>query len=72
MKVMKKKNITVEDLARMIKRSFDEVHLKLNKLEKNDQAILKKLEGIVYQREFEELKARVEAIEETLAIKPSK
>lgn len=69
---MKKQNVTVESLAGMIKRSFDEVHQKLNKLEKNDQAILKKLEGIVYQREFEELKARVEVIEEALAINPKK
>jgi len=56
----------------MIKKSFDEVHQSLNKLEKNDQAIIKKLEGVVYKREFEELEMRVKFIEEALAIKSPK
>jgi len=66
------KKITIDGLARMIKKSFDEVHQSLNKLEKNDQAIIKKLEGVVYKREFEELEMRVKFIEEALAIKSPK
>ena len=72
MKRKSNKKVTIENLAGMIKRSFDEVHQKLNKLEKNDQTILKKLEGIVYRREFEELETRVKVIEEALTINPKK
>ena len=60
---------SLEKLGGMIKRSFDEVHKKLDKLDENDKIIMTKLEGIVYRKEFEELKSRVEEIEEALAIK---
>ena len=66
---MADEKITIDDLAGMIKRSFDEVHKKLDKLDENDKIIMTKLEGIVYRKEFEELKLRVETIEEALAIK---
>jgi len=66
---MADEKITIDDLAGMIKRSFDEVHKKLDKLDENDKIIMTKLEGIVYRKEFEELKSRVEVIEEALAIK---
>jgi len=66
---MADEKITIDDLAGMIKRSFDEVHKKLDKLDENDKIIMTKLEGIVYRKEFEELKSRVEEIEEALAIK---
>ena len=69
---MAKKKLTIDDLGRMINRSFNEVYRKLDKLEKNDQVIIKKLEGIVYRREFEKLESRVKVIEEALAIKEGK
>lgn len=65
---MKGKSITIDDLARMVQGEFGEMHQKLNKLEKNDQAILKKLEGVVYRYEFDELKLRVRELEDLLAI----
>jgi len=74
-KVMKKKNITMDDLAGMAKREFDEIHKKLGKLdtlEKNDQVILKRLEGVVYRTEFERLEIRVKELEDLLAINGKK
>lgn len=52
----------------MVQGEFGEIHQKLNKLEKNDQIILKKLEGIVYRHEFDELNLRVRELEDLLAV----
>ena len=67
-KLMKNKSITIDDLAGMVQGEFGEMHQKLNKLEKNDQVILKKLEGIVYRYEFDELQTRVKDLENLLAV----
>jgi predicted ribonuclease toxin of YeeF-YezG toxin-antitoxin module len=67
---------SLEKLGGMIKRSFDDVYKRfddvyqrLDKLDENDKIIMAKLEGIVYRKEFEELKKRVEVIEDALVIK---
>ncbi len=65
---MKEKNITIEKLAGMIQKEFDSIHQKLGKLDKNDEMILKRLEGVVYRTEFEKLEVRVAELEGLLAI----
>jgi len=69
---MKKKNITIDDLARMVQGEFNGIQQQLKKLEKNDQVIIKKLEGVVYRHEFEELRLRVKELENLLAINDKK
>ncbi|MBM4401526.1 MAG: hypothetical protein FJ045_06215 [Crenarchaeota archaeon] len=74
---------SLEKLAIMVKRGFDgtdkqfvgvnksfegnrrEHQLILNRLDKIDR----KLEGVVYRQEFDEVKARLKIVEEALAIK---
>ena len=68
MKMMKKKNITIEDLARMTQKEFGAINQKLAKLDKNDQAILKRLDGVVYRTEFEKLEIRVAELENLFAV----
>jgi len=98
---MEKEQVTTNDLAGIIKRSFDGVDQKfdkinerfdgiderfngvdeklegvdqiligtnqrLDKLAENQGVIMSKLEGVVYRKEFDELKNRIEAIEQTL------
>jgi len=72
-----------ENLGRMIAKGFDEntkQHQGMMEILNRHAAMLidhterlkrieTKLEGIVYRKEFEELKSRVEQIEEALAIK---
>jgi len=69
---MKKGNITIEKLAVMIQKEFNEIHQKLGKLDKNDELILKRLEGVVYRTEFEKLEVRVAELENLLAINSEK
>jgi len=69
---MKKKNITIDDLARMVQKEFSEINQKLGKLDRNDQLILKRLEGVVYRTEFEKLEIRVTELENLLAINTKK
>ena len=106
---MENENITINDLAGIIKRSFDGVdkrfdgvdqkfdkvnqrfdgvdkrfdgvdqrmdtidqkligvNQRLDKLAENQGVIMNKLENVVYQKEFDELKGRVEAIENALS-----
>ena len=45
---MENKNVTIDDLAIMTQKEFSQIHQKLNKLEENDQTIIKRLSGIVY------------------------
>jgi len=68
MKPMKEKSITIEDLARMVQKEFDGINQRLGKLDKNDQIILKRLEGVVYRTEFEGLEIRVAELEGLLAV----
>jgi len=93
------KQITTNDLAGMIKRSFDGVDKKLDgvnqrfdsvdkrfdgidqrlagntqrldKLAENQGVIMTKLEDIVHHKEFDELRNRVEAIENALSLQKS-
>jgi len=65
---MRKKNITISDLARMVQKEFGAIHQQLNKLDRNDQTILKRLEGVVYRTEFEKLEVRVIELENLLAV----
>ncbi len=65
---MKSKSITIDGLAGMVQKEFTEINQQLKKLDKNDQVILKKLEGIVYRYEFDELQTRVKDLENLLAV----
>lgn len=76
---MKKKNITIDDLAGMVQKEFREINQKLNrldgnvsKLDSNDKIILKRLEGVVYRTEFEKLEVRVIELENLLAVNAKK
>ena len=69
---MAKRNITIDDLARMVQREFKEVNQKLNRLDKNDQTILKRLQGVVYHHEFDDLKMRVKRLEDLLVVNNKK
>ena len=67
---MKRKEITIDDLARIVQGEFTAVQRKLDRLDKNmtrlatnDQTILKRLEGVVYRTEFEKLEIRVKELE---------
>jgi hypothetical protein len=74
---MKNKNITIDDLAVMIQKEFSGIHSridgsdskidvlanKIDRLEKNDQLILKRLDVVVYRPEFEKLEDRVAELE---------
>ena len=72
MDVMKKRDITIDDLARMVQKEFTGVQQQLKMLEKNDQAIIKKLDGVVYRHEFEELSLRVKELENLLVVNDRK
>jgi hypothetical protein len=65
---MENKNITIDDLAIMVQKEFSQIHQKLNKLEENDQAILKRLTGIVFREEFQKLEGRIFELENLLAV----
>ena len=73
---MVKSKITIDDLAGIVKRGFDNADEKVNarfdKVDARLDRIEKKLEGVVYLREFEKLEERVKFLEETLAINSSK
>jgi len=81
---MAKTKISVDDLALMLQKEFNEIHPRLAKidgierriggmernievLKKDDQMILKRLEGVVYRTEFEKLEIRVHDLEDLLA-----
>lgn len=57
-----------ENLGTMIAKGFDENTEQHQQIFARLDRIEMKLEGIVYRREFEELKSRIEIIEESLAI----
>ena len=63
------KRISLENLAMMIKKGFNENTEQHQKIFNRLDRIEMKLEGIVYRREFDELKGRVNELENLLAIK---
>jgi hypothetical protein len=69
-------NITNEELARMIKMGFDDVHeefchvhSKLDNVENELKEVKGKLEGVIYRFEYNELQNRLEAVERQLGIR---
>ena len=66
------KKITIDDLAIMVQKGFfgikEDFDNRLGKLEKGQQLILKRLEGVVYRTEFEKLEIRVKELEELFAM----
>ena len=60
---------SIEGLARMVKKGFDENTEQHRRIFSRLDKIEMKLSGIVYRQEFEELKARMKMIEQALAIK---
>jgi hypothetical protein len=80
---MKKKTVTIEDLALMVHGEFDSMGKtfgkrldrlegSVNRLEENDKLILKRLEGMIYRTEFEQLEIRVSELENLLAFDSKK
>ncbi len=72
---MKKKEITMDDLANMVKRGFDEVidwqkwaTKRFDSVDDDLKAIRKQLDKVVYRHEFEKLEKRVKDIEDMLAM----
>ena len=78
---MKKKSITIDDLARMVQKGFNETanreqvenlekwaKLRFDNMDRELKGIRKQLTGIVYRHEFEELETRVKGLEGLLAI----
>ena len=68
-----------ENLGQMIAKGFDGVDRKLEENTQDHKQIFvrldrieKKLEGVVYRTEFEELKERLMVVEDALAINPKK
>lgn len=73
---MNNKELTLENLAGMIAKGFNEnteqhrqIFKILNEHTERLGRIETKLEGVVYRREFDELKGRVDELENLLAIK---
>jgi polyhydroxyalkanoate synthesis regulator phasin len=82
---MAKKNITIDDLARMVQKGFNETagkdqvenleHWAKNRFDGIDRelkAIRSQLTGVVYRKEFEELETRVKDLEHLLAVHDKK
>ncbi len=69
---MKKKNITIEDLARMVKKSFDGTDKKIEKGFKKVSICLDRIENFIlkqHSQKIEFLEKRINRLEEALAIK---
>ncbi|MCK4454185.1 hypothetical protein KAU51_02465 [Candidatus Parcubacteria bacterium] len=66
---MANENITIEDLAGMIKRGFDKVDERFDLVDNRLERIETRLENLVHKNEFEKLEMRVKILEEALAIK---
>lgn len=76
---MKKKNITIEDLAILTQQEFNEmrdqfgiINKRFDGLEASNQIIIKKLESVVFRNEFEKLEFRVTELENLLAFNGKK
>ena len=74
MKLMKKKNITIDDLARMIQKGFletarkDEVNKRFDKIEDRLESI-EKLILADHKRRLEKLESEVKELKELLAVR---
>ena len=68
---MKKQSTTIEDLAMMVQKGFNQVDEQFGQVHHELKAIRKELVGVVYRREYEELEERVRDLENMLAL-PSK
>jgi len=68
---MAKKNLTIDDLAVMIKKGFDNTVTiaRFEKVEKDLTIIKSQLAGVVYKPDFDKLEMRVEYLENILALK---
>ena len=69
---MKRKNITIEDLARMVKKGFDGTDKKIEKGFKEVNIRLDRIENFIlkqHSQKIEFLEKRMHHLEETLAIK---
>ena len=69
---MRKKNITIEDLARMVKRGFDGTDKKIEKGFKEVNIRLDRIENFIlkqHSQKIEFLEKRIHRLEEALAIK---
>lgn len=65
---MANEQITIDDLAGMIKKGFDENTEQHQRIFTRLERIETKLEGIVYRREFDELKGRINELENLLVV----
>jgi len=69
---MRKKNITIEDLAKMVKRGFDGTDKKIEKGFKEVNIRLDRIENFIlkqHSQKIEFLEKRIHRLEEVLAIK---
>lgn len=69
---MRKKNITIEDLARMVKTGFDGTDKKIEKGFKEINSSLDRIENFIlkqHSQKIEFLEKRIHRLEEALAIK---
>ncbi len=69
---MKKKNVTIGDLARMVKRGFDGTDKKIEKGFKQVNFRLDRIENFIlkqHSQKIEYLEKRIHRLEEALAIK---
>jgi hypothetical protein len=76
---MVKKTVTIEDLAMMVQKEFNFVQKEFNsvgkrfdRLEESNKLILRRLEGMIYRTEFEQLELRVSELENLLAFDSKK
>lgn len=65
---MKKKNITIDDLARMVKRGFDGVDQRFNRVD-NSLERIEKLLIAEHRRRIEKLEVDVRELKQLLAVK---
>ncbi|MFH1462298.1 MAG: hypothetical protein ABIG08_01170 [bacterium] len=65
---MKKKNVTTDDLARMVKKGFDGVDRRFDKVEDRLERI-EKLLIVEHRQRIEKLEADVRELKELLAVK---
>ena len=66
------KNTTINDLAFMVKKGFDQVDERFDTLERGQEEIKLKLDNVAYRFEMVELQKRVEVLEKKLNIQFSR
>ena len=66
---MPKKEITNEELARMIKKGFDGVDKRLSTLEQGQENIKLRLDNVAYQFQVQSLHQRLKILEKKSGIK---